>query len=46
MRYIIAMATLVLISGCGQTGPLYLPDTVPAEAPENAPQAAPENATP
>lgn len=29
MRYLAALTLLVLLGGCGQTGPLYLPDEAP-----------------
>lgn len=32
----------LLLAGCGQTGPLYLPE--PEQAPEQAPERVPEQA--
>jgi predicted small lipoprotein YifL len=47
----VAAAFMTLLSGCGQKGPLYLPDknaavvTAPAQ-PTTTPAAAPDTATP
>ena len=40
---------LLLLGGCGQMGPLYMPEEppiqeAPVSSPESAPESAPENA--
>lgn len=44
MRSLAAIALLVLISGCGQTGPLYLPGETPVPPPATQPEAPIEEA--
>lgn len=45
MRHLTLLVLLVLMSGCGQTGPLYLPGQAPgSEADENAAAAPQQNA--
>jgi predicted small lipoprotein YifL len=41
-----AAATALLLAGCGQKGPLYLPDHKPAVVPTPAPAAAAPAADP
>ncbi|MDP9141201.1 MAG: hypothetical protein M3O62_10460 [Pseudomonadota bacterium] len=47
-RLIIPMMALLAMGGCGQAGPLYLPDTNPTSTPGGiaAPPLAPALATP
>jgi len=48
MRALIAAICVFLFvfaaSGCGQTGPLYLPEKEQQRAPEQAPEAEPQTA--
>lgn len=43
-RIVAVCSSLLILSGCGQTGPLYLPDepakTTPTNEPENQPERA------
>lgn len=41
----LALATLLLLAGCGQKGPLYQPDEGIAVAPQSSPAASPAPAT-
>jgi predicted small lipoprotein YifL len=45
MHRSLALACLLLLAACGQTGPLYLPDEGVAVAPQSSPAAAPAPAT-
>lgn len=45
LLFLTILSSIVFVSGCGQTGPLYLPKTVliPAQTPPPPPSAAEEN---
>jgi predicted small lipoprotein YifL len=46
MRAVLAaVAAVALLTGCGQKGPLYLPDKKPAAVTAPAPQPAPPGST-
>ena len=46
MRYIATLTLLVLLGGCGQTGPLYLPGEAPEPQPRGSASDNSEQATP